>query len=80
MIVSNSTYIQTAISLVILSRLSNAFGNAPATKFMGYETIDAIMKYRIKQTATVYMTYWNIKLYQHTMIKMKKVYLQNGLN
>lgn len=47
MIVSNSTYIQTAISLVILSRLSNAFGNAPATKFMGYETIDAIMKYRI---------------------------------
>ena len=46
--------IQTAISLVILSRLSNAFGNAPATKFMGYETIDAIMKYRIKPPTLSY--------------------------
>ena len=54
MTVSNNTYIQTAISLVILSRLSNAFGNAPATKFMGYETTDAIIKYRIKPPTLSY--------------------------
>ena len=44
LVVSNNTYIQTAISLVILSRLSKAFGSAPAIKFMGYETTDAIIK------------------------------------
>ena len=40
--------------------------------------IITIMKYKIKQIVRVYMIFWNIKLYQYIMIKMKKEFHLNG--